>query len=176
MNYLVELTFILYGFFLITQAQYLTCLILLILSFILVIKGFNYNTSIIFTIIFLLFLTQYHRFFPYRDNDTTNINNISRNDIDTNNISRNDIDTNNEIEGFKSKSELKIIDSKIKKSEKRKKIRQKRLLEENKKYYSNYPRRYIKNKLKIEKKSPNWGASLRKWSLLKENLFILLNT
>lgn len=157
MKYLVELTFLLYGFFLITQAQYLTCLILLVLSFILVTKGFNYNTSIIFTIIFLLFITQYHRFFPYRDRDIL---------IEVN---------NNEIEGFKSKSEIKIIDTKIKKRQKRKKIRQKRLREENKKYYSNYPRRYIKNKMKIEKKSGSWGNALSKWSLLKENLFILLN-
>jgi hypothetical protein len=161
MKYLVELTFILYGFFLITQAQYLTCLILLVLSFILVTKGFNYNTSIIFTIIFLLFITQYHRFFPYRDRDREVNNNENVN--------------NNEIEGFKSKSEIKIIDKKIKKREKRKKIRQKRLGEENKKYYSNYPRRYIKNKMKIEKKSGSWGSALGKWSLLKENLFILLN-
>jgi hypothetical protein len=163
MKYLVELTFILYGFFLITQAQYLTCLILLVLSFILVTKGFNYNTSIIFTIIFLLFITQYHRFFPYRDRDIL---------IEVNN---NENRNNNEIEGFKSKSEIKIIDKKIKKREKRKKIRQKRLREENKKYYSNYPRRYIKNKMKIEKKSGSWGNALSKWSLLKENLFILLN-
>lgn len=156
MNYLVELTFILYGFFLIMQAQYLTCLILLVLSFILVTKGYNYNSSIIFTIIFLLFITQYHRFFPYRNRD------IKEETVD-------------EIEGFKSKSELKRIDKKLKNSEKRKKIRQKRLTEETKRYYSNYPRRYIKNKLKIKQKSPNWGASLRKWSLLKENFFILLN-
>ncbi len=159
MNYLVELTFLLYGIFLITQAQYLTCLILLVLSFILVIKGFNYNNSIIFTIIFLLFITQYHRFFPYRDRDNSN----------------NENQNNNEIEGFKSKSEIKIIDKKIKKREKKEKIRQKRLQEENNKYYSNYPRRYIKNKMKIEKKSGNWGNALSKWSLLKENLFILLN-
>jgi hypothetical protein len=161
MKYLVELTFLLYGFFLITQAQYLTCLILLVLSFILVTKGFNYNTSIIFTIIFLLFITQYHRFFPYRDRDIE--------------VNSNQNENNNEIEGFKSKSEIKIIDTKIKKREKRKKIRQKRLMEENKKYYSNYPRRYIKNKMKIEKKSGSWGNALSKWSLLKENLFILLN-
>jgi hypothetical protein len=126
-------------------------------------KGFNYNTSIIFTIIFLLFITQYHRFFPYRDRDIL---------IEVNN---NENTNNNEIEGFKSKSEIKIIDKKIKKREKRKKIRQKRLREENKKYYSNYPRRYIKNKMKIEKKSGSWGNALSKWSLLKENLFILLN-
>ena len=44
-------------------------------------------------------------------------------------------------------------------------------MEENKKYYSNYPRRYMK----IEKKSGSWGNALSKWSLLKENLFILLN-
>jgi hypothetical protein len=163
MKYLVELTFLLYGFFLIMQAQYLTCSILLVLSFILVTKGFNYNTSIIFTIIFLLFITQYHRFFPYRDREV----NINENENENNN--------NNKIEGFKSKSEIKIIDNKIKKREKRKKIRQKRLKEENKKYYSNYPRRYIKNKMKIEKKSSSWGDSLRKWSLLKENFFILLN-
>jgi hypothetical protein len=159
MNYLVELTFILYGFFLIIQSQYLTCLILLVLSFILVTKGFNYNTSIIFTIIFLLFITQYHRFFPYRDR----------------NIEDNSNENNNAIEGFKSKSEIKIIDNKIKKRKKKNQIRQKRLSEENKKYYSNYPRRYIKNKMKIEKKSGSWGNALGKWSLLKENLFILLN-
>ena len=165
MKYLVELTFLLYGFFLITQAQYLTCLILLVLSFILVTKGFNYNTSIIFTIIFLLFITQYHRFFPYRDRDKDFNNNGNGNGNGN----------NNQIEGFKSKSEIKIIDDKIKKREKRKKIRKKRLMEENKKYYSNYPRRYIKNKMKIEKKSGSWGNALSKWSLLKENLFILLN-
>jgi hypothetical protein len=141
------------------QSQYLTCLILLVLSFILVTKGFNYNTSIIFTIIFLLFITQYHRFFPYRDREV----NINENK------------NNNEIEGFKSKSEIKIIDKKIKKRKKKEKLRQKRLEEENTKYYSNYPRRYIKNKKKIEKKSTSWGESLGKWSLLKENFFILLN-
>ena len=56
-NYIVELTFLIYGLFLLSRAQYLTCLILLVLSLILVTKGFQYKISIIITIIILLFIT-----------------------------------------------------------------------------------------------------------------------
>jgi hypothetical protein len=41
--------------------------------------------------------------------------------------------------------------------------------------YAGYPRRYIKNKMKLDTKSKDWGNAIGKWSLLKENLFMILN-
>ena len=75
-NYLVELIFLIFGFYLLNQSQYLTCLILLILSLILLTKGFKYKESIIITIIFIIFLTQYHTYFPDRQekNEIKNYN------------------------------------------------------------------------------------------------------
>jgi len=177
-NYLVEITFLIYGFYLLNQSQYLTCLILLILSLILFIKGFKYKESIIITIIILLFLTQYHIYFPYRETQNNNNN------------------QNNSYEGFKdNKTILEIDEKEIKddkeirkeneerelkekeKKERRKKRKQEKLLEiEERKTYANYPTKYRKNIRKINTKSKNWGDSLYKWKYLKENLFIILNS
>ena len=154
-NYLIELTFLLYGGLLIYQSQYLTCLILLVLSLVLITKGIKYKNSIIITIAVLLFITQYHRFFKVN------------NDIDTK--------TEDINEGFKTMVEKKQ-DVRIKKSEKNAKIRRKKLVKETSKFYSNFPKSYVKNKEKIKKPSKNWGDALNKWSLLKENFFIILNS
>ena len=172
-NYLVELTFLIYGFYLLNQSQYLTCLILLILSLILFIKGFKYKESIIITIVIILFLTQYHIYFPYRENQNQN----------------------NALEGFKNSKTILEIEEEIKddkeirkeneekqlkekeKKERMKKRKQDRLLEiEEKKTYANYPTKYRKNIRKINEKPKNWGDSLYKWKYLKENLFIILNS
>ena len=181
-NYLVELTFLIYGFYLLNQSQYLTCLILLILSLILFIKGFKYKESIIITIVIIIFLTQYHIYFPYRENQNNNQN------------------QNNALEGFKNSKtilerdgeEIKIEikdDKEIRKEnkerelkekerkERRKKRKQDKLLEiEEKKTYASYPTKYRKNIRKINETPKNWGDSLYKWKYLKENLFIILNS
>lgn len=177
-NYLVELTFLIYGFYLLNQSQYLTCLILLTLSLILFVKGFKYRESIIITIIILLFLTQYHKYFPYRE------------------IQNNNNNQNNSYEGFKnSKTILEIDEREIKddreirkenkerelkekeKKERRKKRKYERLLAiQERKTYANYPTKYIKNIRKINGKTKSWGDSLYKWKYLKENLFIILNS
>ncbi len=166
MNYIVELTFLLYGLLLLSNAQYLTCLILLILSLILIMKGFPYKNSIIITIVILLFITQYHTFFPSRD--MKSYNNINNNGDDNSN------DNNNSIEGFKTITEKKE-DKEIKKNIKKEKRQKDRLDRELLKLYAGYPRRYIKNKMKLDKKSKDWGEALSKWSLLKENLFMIFN-
>jgi hypothetical protein len=157
-NYIFELTFLLYGLFLLYKAQYLTCLILLVLSLILITKGFRYKESIIITIIFLLFLTQYHVYFPYREHY---VNNEGK-------------ESNESIEGFKSNAEKKE-DARIRKQKRSEKKDRIRLKREIKSSYAGYPRRYIKNKMKIDKKSKDWSEALNKWSLLKENFFIILN-
>jgi hypothetical protein len=154
-NYLIELTFLLYGGLLIYQSQYVTCLILLVLSLVLITKGIKYKNSIIIAVVVLLFITQYHRFFKVKT----------------------DTDTKNEDvnEGFKTMAEKKQ-DIRIKKSEKNAKIRRKKLVKETSKFYTNFPKTYNKNKEKINKRSKNWGDALNKWSLLKENFFIILNS
>jgi len=164
-NYIVELTFLIYGLFLLSRAQYLTCLILLVLSLILVTKGFQYKISIIITIIILLFITQYHLYFPYREQFINNQNNIEK-------IKREN--ENENIEGFKTMAE-KELDSKIKKDKKRVKKEKTRLERELQRMYAGFPRRYIKNKIKLDTKSKDWGDALGKWSLLKENLFMIFN-
>ncbi len=163
-NYLIELTFLLYGGLLINQAQYLTCLILLVLSLVLITKGIKYKVSIIIAIVILLFITQYHRFFNYR----VKVDNIILNE-------KNDVDDKDINEGFRSMAEKKQ-DLLIKKSERNAKIRRKKLIKETSKFYTNLPQSYVKNKEKIKKPSKNWGDALNKWSLLKENFFIILNS
>lgn len=79
-----------------------------------------------------------------------------------------------QIEGFKTISEKKE-DREIKKNIKKEKRQKARLDKELLKLYAGYPRRYIKNKMKIDKKSKDWEEALSKWSLLKENLFMIFN-
>jgi hypothetical protein len=158
-QYLVEITFLLYGLYLLHELQYLSLLILLVLSLILIMKGIQHKESLVITMVILLFITQYHRYFPSRNN------------------------INNEMiiqENFKSKSnsnDKKMIIEKAerkKKRNERKKLKQ-RLEKEIAKSNSGLPIRYIKNKLKIDETSSSWGDSLSKWYLFKENFFILLN-
>ncbi len=166
-NYIVELTFLLYGLLLLSNAQYLTCLILLILSLIFIMKGLPYKNSIIITIILLLFITQYHTFFPSRD---MKLNQYINEQKENENENEKPI----QIEGFKTISEKKE-DREIKKNIKKEKRQKARLDKELLKLYAGYPRRYIKNKMKIDKKSKDWEEALSKWSLLKENLFMIFN-
>ena len=158
-QYLVEITFLVYGLYLLRDSQYLSLLILLVLSLILIMKGIQYKESLVITMVILLFITQYHRYFPSREK------------------------IKNEItiqENFKSKSnsnDKKMIIEKAerkKKRNERKKLKQ-RLEKEIAKSNSGLPIRYIKNKLKIDETSSSWGDSLSKWYLFKENFFILLN-
>ncbi len=157
-QYLVEITFLLYGLYLLHESQYLSLLILLVLSLILFIKGINHKESLVITMVILLFITQYHRYFPAREK--------SQNIIVQ--------------ENFKSKlnpNDKKMIiekEERKKKRNERKKIKA-RLEKEIKKSNSGLPIRYLKNKLKIDEKSNSWGDSLSKWYLFKENFFILLN-
>jgi len=69
----------------------------------------------------------------------------------------------------------KELDSKIKKDKKRVKKEKTRLERELQRMYAGFPRRYIKNKIKLDTKSKDWGDALGKWSLLKENLFMIFN-
>jgi hypothetical protein len=163
-QHLVELTFLLYGLYLLSQYQYLTLLILLILSLILILKGVRHKESLIITIVFLIFITEYHKYFPFREKNNNNIQNE--------NI------INENIENFRSNIEDKKLkadkaDRKRKRKE-RKKIKD-RLQIEMKKSDSGLPIQYIKNKLKINDSADSWGSSLSKWYLFKENFFILLN-
>ena len=67
-QYLVEITFLLYGLYLLHELQYLSLLILLVLSLILIMKGIQHKESLVITMVILLFTTQYHRYFPSRNN------------------------------------------------------------------------------------------------------------
>lgn len=165
-NYLVELIFLIFGFYLLKQSQYLTCLILLILSLILLIKGFKYKESIIITIIFIIFLTQYHTYFPLKKTKNNSLEGF-RND------EKNKVKHARNIKKEKLEKELSI---KERKEKKRKKKQQKILDMEEEKSYANFPKKYRQNVKKINKKSINWGEGLSKWNLLKENLFIILNS
>ncbi len=172
-HYLVELVFLLYGLYLLQEAQYLTVLILLLLSFILLSKGFKYKNSLIITVVILLFLTQYHKYFPSRQPIET-FKLKSTNEADEDEIE----DIGDYIEGFRNNSNDKkyteIIAAEKKKRKKRKRDN-KRLEMQYKKFTSSMPRAYLKNKKKIDKKPESWGDALGKWGLMKENLFILLN-
>jgi hypothetical protein len=174
-NYLVELVFLLYGLYLLQEAQFLSVLILLVLSFILLSKGFKYKTSLIITVAILLFLTQYHRFFPSR-HYVEPFNLKSTDEADEDEIES----IGDYIEGFRNNSNerkyAEILATEKKKRKNRKKEK-KRLAAEYKKFTSSssMPRAYLKNKKKITKKPESWGDALSKWGLLKENLFIVLN-
>jgi hypothetical protein len=154
MKYLVELTFFLYGLYLLNEAQYITFLILLVLATILMMKGIHHKESLVITIVFLLFITQYHRYFPYREDDT-----------------REHFRNNDEFEDEKYKAEKA---ERRKKRKERKKLK-KRLEVEMDKNNAGLPIQYIKNNLKIKEKSKSWGDALSKWYLFKENFMILLN-
>jgi cell shape-determining protein MreC len=172
-NYLVELAFLLYGLYLLQEAQYLTLLILLLLSFILLSKGFKYKNSLIITIVILLFLTQYHRFFSSR-HQIEQFNLKSTDEADQDEIE----DIDDYIEGFRNNSNDRKYNEILaaeKKKRKQRRKEKKRLATEYKKFTASLPRSYIKNKKKIEKKPESWGDALSKWGILKENLFILLN-
>ena len=165
-NYLVELIFLIFGFYLLKQSQYLTCLILLILSLILLIKGFKYKESIIITIIFIIFLTQYHTYFPLKETENNSLEGF-RND------EKKEVKHARDIKKEKLEKELLL---KEKKEKKKKKKQQKILDMEEEKSYANFPKKYRQNVKKINKPSLNWGEGLSKWNLLKENLFIILNS
>ncbi len=164
---LIEITLLIYGIYLLQQEQYLTLLILLLLSLILIMKGVQYKESVLLAIVFILFITQYHRYFPYRNlDDNKEYENESQNN-------------NNEIEHFRNREfeDLKLKAEKIerrKKRKERKKIK-KRLEKEISKNESNLPIQYLKNKVKINKKTDSWSDSLGKWYLFKENFLLLLN-
>ncbi len=178
-NYLVELTFFLFGLYLLLQAQYITLLILLFLSLILVSKGIKYKASLLIPLVIILFITEYHKYFPYRQeikNTTPNNNsNDSENDENIDNIDNEII----EIEGFKTNQEdikIKKIKKEVRERAKSRKKIEKRLEKEIKKTNAGMPKRYINNQIKIKKKSNNLSEALDKWSLIKENLFIILNS
>lgn len=163
---LIEITLLIYGMYLLQHQQYLTLLILLLLSFILIMKGINYKESVLIAIVFILFITQYHRYFPSRnDNDNDNSTNIDKEDDGIENF------RNRELEDLKLKTE-KI--ERRKKRKERKKIKS-RVEKEISKNESDLPIQYIKNKVKIKKKAESWGESLGKWYLFKENFLLLLN-
>lgn len=160
---LIEITLLIYGIYLLQQHQYLTLLILLILSFILIMKGVNYKESVLIAIVFILFITEYHRYFPSRE-QYSEIKEEENNDGIEN-------FRNTELEDLKLKAE-KI--ERRKKRKERKKIK-KRVEKEIAKNESNLPIQYLKNKVKINKKTNSWSESLGKWYLFKENFLLLLN-
>ena len=179
-NYLVELTFFVFGLYLLSQSQYITLLILLFLSLILVSKGVKHKSCLLIPLIIILFLTEYHKYFSYRSE-------IKTQDTDTRKKNNSNIDYDNEyddnkfddIEGFKSNPEdkkIKKIKKAVRKRMKTRKNNQKRLEKEMQKNDAGLPKRYIENKIKIESKSKNLSEAWDKWSLLKENLYILLNS
>jgi hypothetical protein len=153
-QYLIEITFLLYGFYLLSQSQYLSLLILLVLSLILIMKGVKHQESLIITIVFLLFISEYHRYFPIKETEKI--------------IQENFKSDPNERKYKIEKAERK------KKRKERKKIKA-RLEKEMKKNDSGLPIRYIKNKMKIDETTNSWSESLGKWFLFKENFMILLN-
>lgn len=175
-NYLVELTFFLFGLYLLLQAQYITLLILLFLSLILVSKGVKYKISLLIPLVVILFISEYHKYFPYRQEiKENNMNNSKNNNIEDDESFDNE---NIEIEGFKTNQEdkqFKKIRTETKKRAKERKKANKRLEKEIKKNNSGMPKRYINNQIKIKKKSENLSDAWDKWSLIKENLFIILN-
>jgi hypothetical protein len=176
-NYLVELTFFLFGLYLLLQSQYITLLILLFLSLILVSKGIQYKSSLLIPLVIILFITEYHRYFPYRQEiDNNKLNNA--NDIEDNSNDDNDNEFI-EIEGFKTNQEdikMKKIKKEVRKRAKSRKKVEKRLEKEIKKNNAGMPKRYINNQVKIKKKSNNLSEAWDKWGLIKENLFIILNS
>ncbi len=180
-NYLVELTFFLFGLYLLLQAQYITLLILLFLSLILVSKGIKYKSSLLIPLVIILFITEYHKYFPYRQE----IKNNTSNDIENSNDLENDENIDNienemiEIEGFRTNQEdikMKKIKTEVRKRAKSRKKIEKRLEKEIKKTHSGMPKRYVDNQIKIKKKSNNLSEAWDKWGLVKENLFIILNS
>ena len=160
---LIEITLLIYGMYLLQHQQYLTLLILLILSLILIMKGINYKESVLVAIVVILFITQYHRYFPYREEDIQ----IKKEDNDDG------------IENFRNK-EYEDLKLKAEKAERRKKRKERkkikmRVEKEITKNESDLPIQYLKNKVKINKKPESWGEALSKWYLFKENFLLLLN-
>ena len=173
-NYLVELTFFLFGLYLLSQSQYITLLILLFLSLILVSKGVKHKSCLLIPLIIILFITEYHKYFPYRSEIKTQSTYTGKK-INSNIDYDNKFD---DIEGFRSNQEdkkIKKIKKAVRKRMKTRKNNQKRLEKEMQKSDAGLPKRYIENKIKIKSKSKNLSEAWDKWSLLKENLYILLN-
>jgi hypothetical protein len=130
------------------------------MSMILVIKRIDYKESLIFSMIFIIFITQYHRYFPYREDISIE---------------------NGKKEGFKSKaSGLSIEDKKIiSRAKKNRKSRKK--IETNIKKHSSslnslFPKRYVHNGNIIDKSSKNMSDAWKKWARLKENFYIIINS
>lgn len=183
-NYLVELTFFVFGLYLLSQSQYITLLILLFLSLILVSKGVKHKSCLLIPLIIILFLTEYHKYFSYRSEiktqDTDTVKKINSNIYYDNEYDDKEYDDNkfDDIEGFRSNPEdkkIKKIKKAVRKRMKTRKNNQKRLEKEMQKSDAGLPKRYIENKIKIKSKSKNLSEAWDKWSLLKENLYILLN-
>jgi hypothetical protein len=126
-------------------------------------KGVNYKESVLIAIVCILFITEYHRYFPSRE-QYSEIKEEENNDGIEN-------FRNTELEDLKLKAE-KI--ERRKKRKERKKIK-KRVEKEIAKNESNLPIQYLKNKVKINKKTNSWTESLGKWYLFKENFLLLLN-
>ncbi len=185
-NYLVELTFFVFGLYLLSQSQYITLLILLFLSLILVSKGVQHKSTLLIPLIIVLFITEYHKYFPYRNEiknkeyNSKDINNIVG-DGDDDGYDDDNLDLNvDAIEGFSFKTnqedkKLNKIKKAVRKIMKTRRNNKKRLEKEIQKSNAGLPKRYIDNQIKIKKKSKNLSDALDKWSLLKENLYILLN-
>lgn len=168
-NNLIEITTILYGLYLLKNQQYLTYLILVCMSMAFVINNVNYKESLLFSVIFLIILTQFHRYFPYRE-EVGSIPNSTINQTSS---------QPPKIEGFsKNKNtEQDIKDNEIKKRAKKRHKERKRLEkkidEAMKKSYSNFSRRYQHNMKKIKKPSENFTDVIDKWSRLKENFYLI---
>lgn len=155
-NYLLEATVLLYGSYLLYHRQYITYLILIVMSMIFVLKGINYQESLLFTLVVVLFLTQYHKYFPYRE----------------------EVQAEPEIqEGFEIKLSRKDKEMKerARKNRRSRKKHEKNMEIHMSKLNSMYPRRYIHNKKLIDRRSETLSDSWRKWARLKENFFIILN-
>lgn len=173
-NFLLEATVLLYGYYLLYNSQYITYLILIVMSMIFVLKGISYKESLLFTLIFVLFVTQYHKYFPYRDeiieykknNETTIGGFITEESITQESDNK---------EGFKNSADLEIKKRAKKNRRSRKKI-EKNINTNSKSVNSIFNKRYIHNEKMINAPSKNMGDSWRKWARLKENFYIILNS
>jgi len=167
-NYLLEITVLLYGSYLLYHSQYVTYLILIVMSMIFVLKGIKYQESLLFTLVFVLLLTQYHKHFPYRDEIKDN----ERENEPTKEGFEEGLDTK---EGFKSVAdqELRLRAKKNRRS--RKKI-ETNIAKNAKTLNSIFNKRYLHNEKIIDKQSKNMSDSWRKWGRLKENFYIIINS
>uniref|UniRef100_A0A6C0E8M3 Uncharacterized protein n=1 Tax=viral metagenome TaxID=1070528 RepID=A0A6C0E8M3_9ZZZZ len=161
-NHLLEFTVLLYGLYLLYYRQYITYLILIVMSMVLVIKKINYKESLLFSMIFIIFVTQYHKYFPYRDTDK-------------------DRDDTLTSEGFKNKTKGLTLEEKKIIARAKKNRRSRKKIETNIKKHSSsinslFPKRYVHNDKIISSPSQNMSDSWKKWARLKENFYIILNS